>query len=123
MARKKKVTGARRSLQPWIDARKRYRLSDAQVQMARELGMNPAKLGKLDNHDQEPWKLPLPQFIEACYLKSFGRERPERVISLEARIKELDRKAAARKEAKRLRRAAEQAPPPPAELDADPVPF
>jgi hypothetical protein len=31
--------------------------------MARELGMNPKKLGKLDNHDQEPWKLPLPEFI------------------------------------------------------------
>src|SRR5215469_3035907 len=26
--------------------------------MARELGMNPAKLGKIDNHKQETWKLP-----------------------------------------------------------------
>jgi hypothetical protein len=25
--------------------------------MARDLGMNPNKLGKLDNADQEPWKL------------------------------------------------------------------
>ena len=25
--------------------------------MARELGMNPEKLGKLDNHEQELWKL------------------------------------------------------------------
>jgi hypothetical protein len=24
----------------------------------------PAKLGKLDGHDQEPWKALLPQFIE-----------------------------------------------------------
>ncbi len=30
-------------LQLWIDARKRHRLSHAQVQMARELGMNPKK--------------------------------------------------------------------------------
>jgi hypothetical protein len=34
-----------------------YHLSDTQIQMARELGMNPEKLGKLDNHDQEPWKI------------------------------------------------------------------
>ena len=45
--------------------------------MARELGMNPAKLGKLDNHRQEPWKLPLPQFIEELYLKRFRKTAPE----------------------------------------------
>jgi hypothetical protein len=43
-------------LQAWIDARKRHHLSHAHVQMARELGVNPMKLGKLDNHKQEPWK-------------------------------------------------------------------
>jgi hypothetical protein len=43
---------------------------------ARELGLNPRKLGKIDNHRQEPWKAPLPQFIEHLYLKRFGRERP-----------------------------------------------
>ena len=32
-------------LQFWIDARKRFHLSHAQVQMARELGLNPKKLG------------------------------------------------------------------------------
>ena len=32
-------------LQRWIDARKRFHLSHARVQMARELGMNPRKLG------------------------------------------------------------------------------
>jgi hypothetical protein len=63
-------------LQRWIDARKRYRLSPEQVQMARELGLNPRKLGKLDNHGQEPWKLPLPAFIEQLYRKRFGKNRP-----------------------------------------------
>jgi hypothetical protein len=43
----------------WVEARKRHRLSHAQVQMARELGLNPGKLGKLSNHRQEPWKAPL----------------------------------------------------------------
>jgi hypothetical protein len=32
--------------------------------MARELGLNPDKFGKLANHKQESWKLPLPQYIE-----------------------------------------------------------
>ncbi len=55
-------------LRPWIEARKHYHLSHAQVQMARELGMNPKKLGGVANHKQEPWKMPLPQFIEHHYL-------------------------------------------------------
>ena len=84
-------------MQAWIDARKRHHLSNAQVQMARELGMNPAKLGKLDNHKQEPWKVPLPQFIEELYLKQFGKSAPDTVMSIE----ELVRLAHERKEAKR----------------------
>jgi len=33
------------NLQDWIEARKRFHLSHAQVQMARELGMNPENSG------------------------------------------------------------------------------
>jgi len=85
-------------LRPWIEARRRFHLSHAQVQMARELGMNPKKLGKLDNHKQERWKLPLPLFIEECYRKRFGKERPDDSRPLEARIAE----KAAKKGAKKL---------------------
>ena len=87
-------------MQAWIDARKRHRLSHAQVQMARELGMNPSKLGKLDNHDQEPWKLPLRQYIEHLYFKRFGRERPEVVCSVEEKVRLDEGKKARRREAK-----------------------
>ena len=67
--------------------------------MARELGLNPKKLGGLANHDQESWKSPLPVFIEGLYFKSFGRERPEIVMSIEQmlqkrRIKRQDRASA-----------------------------
>ena len=75
-------------LRPWIEARRKFRLSHAQVQMARELGMNPKKLGKLDNHKQERWKLPLPLFIEECYRKRFGKEHPDDVRPLEIKIAE-----------------------------------
>ena len=94
-------------LQAWVVARKRHHLSDAHVQMARELGMNPKKLGKLDNADQEPWKLPLPAFIESLYRKRFGKDRPDVVQSIEERAQHLEQKKAARRAAKRLRREGE----------------
>jgi len=91
-------------LQAWVDARKRHRLSHAQVQMARELGMNPAKLGKLHNHDQERWKAPLPEFIEELYFKRFGKSAPDAVSSIEERARqEQEMKAAARRLNKQLR--------------------
>ena len=93
MAKKKHIND---KLQIWIDARKRHRLSHAQVQMARELGMNPKRLGKKDNHKQEPWKMPLPEFIEHLYFKRFGRERPEVVMSVKDRAKREGKKKAAR---------------------------
>ncbi|MBD3386300.1 hypothetical protein GF407_15425 [candidate division KSB1 bacterium] len=76
----------------WIDARKKYHLSHAHIQMAQELGMNPQKFGSLANHKQEPWKVPLPEFIEECYFKRFKKERPDRVLAIENRIKEINRK-------------------------------
>jgi len=64
-------------LQLWTDAQKRFHLSGAQVQMAREIGLNPKKLGKIANHNQEPWKMLLPQFIEYLYYKRQERRCQE----------------------------------------------
>lgn len=88
-------------LNQWIDARQRYHLSHAQVQMARELGMNPKKFGGIANHRQEPWKLPLPQFIEERFQEQFGRKQPLDVRSIED--KEVGRRA--RKKASQEERA------------------
>jgi hypothetical protein len=103
MAKKKLPQG----MQDWVEAGRRHRLSHAHVQMARELGMNPRKLGKLDNHDQEPWKLPLPLFIEHLYFKRFERERPDVVMSIQERARALEAKKAARREAKAARKEAQ----------------
>ena len=81
MAQKRKPN---HKMQEWIDARKRHHLSHAQVQMARELGMNPIKLGKLDNHKQESWKMPLREYIEHLYLKRFGKSSPDNITSVES---------------------------------------
>jgi hypothetical protein len=88
----------------WIDARRRHHLSHAQVQMARELGMNPRNLGKIDNHKQEPWKVPLPNFIEYCYRRRFGKERPDHVASIEERTLAAQRKKQERRERRDARR-------------------
>ncbi len=79
-ANKKRLTPR---YQVWVDARNKFRLSHAHIQMARELGLNPKKLGSLANHDQERWKSPLPQFIEEIYHERFGRDRPEVVMTIE----------------------------------------
>jgi len=65
--------------------------------MARELGLNPKKLGKLDNHKQEPWKASLPIFTERLYLKRFGKEKPENVRSIEQMVKDDKQKHIKRK--------------------------
>ena len=88
-------------LKLWIDARSRYKLSHLQIQMARELGMNPEKFGSFANHQQEQWKLPLPEFIEQCYEKRFGRSAPEDRRSIEQKL-EAER---AKKELKRMSKA------------------
>ena len=107
MAKKKKMPKQR--MQEWIDARKRHHLSHAQVHMARRLGMNPKNLGKLDNHDQEPWKMPLKQYIEHLYFKRFGKERPDMVLSIEEKVRRDEENKARRREAKLQRRQARTA--------------
>lgn len=94
-------------LQIWIDARKKYHLTDAQIQMAGELGLNPKKFGGYADHRQQRWKRPLGEYIEHLYLKRFGKTRPARVISIEERAEEIERKQAGKKERRRLKREAE----------------
>jgi hypothetical protein len=96
----KKKANTPQGLQAWIEARRRYKLSHAQVQMARELGMNPRRFGRLANHKQEPWKLPLPQFIEELYRKRFGKAAPDEVVPIEEQATRMAEKQAARKTAK-----------------------
>lgn len=87
-------------IEKWIAAQKKHRLSDAHVQMARELGLNPDKLGKIDNHRQETWKAPLPEFIEEIYFKRFRKERPDMIKPLKQILKEEELKAQTKKQSK-----------------------
>jgi hypothetical protein len=90
-------------LEKWMVAQKKHHLSDKHVQMGRELGLNPDKLGKIDNHKQETWKAPLPQFIEEIYYKRFKREAPETVKPLKQIMAEQEKKKKEQKKAKEER--------------------
>ena len=97
-------------LDKWIVAQKKHQLSDKHIQIARELGLNPDKLGKIDNHKQEMWKVPLPQFIGEIYFKRFKKETPDEVKPLVQIIKERkikDEKAKKEKQKRRTLQAAE----------------
>ncbi len=95
MTKKKKTI---QKLQVWITARRRHRLSHARAQMARELRMNPKKFGKLDNHNQELWKMPLRLYIEILYANRFDKERPNVVLSIDEKIRLDETKKACRRE-------------------------
>jgi hypothetical protein len=94
---------------PWIEARRRFHLSDAHIQMARELRLNPKKFGSLANTKQEPWKAPLPEFIEELYFKDFKKNRPDNVRSTEQMFGDANRK----KEERRARNHAAKPSRPP----------
>ena len=65
--------------------------------MARELGLNPKKFSGLANTKQEPWKLPLPKYIEELYIKHFKKNRPDSVRSIEKMVRDYRKKKQERK--------------------------
>jgi hypothetical protein len=72
--------------------------------MARELGLNPKKFGSLANTKQEPWKLPLPEYIEELYFRHFKKSRPDNLRSIKQMVSDSARK-------RELRRARKQTAP------------
>ncbi len=80
MAKKTRIP---HKFQPWIEARKKFHLSHAHIQMARELGLSPKKFGSYANRDKQPWKLPLVEFIEFLYERQFDKKMPDEVRTME----------------------------------------
>lgn len=101
MAKKQRIP---HKFQPWIDVRKKFGLTDLHIQMARELGLSTKRFSNYANCKNQPWKLPLREFIEALYEKQFKKRCPERVRSIE----EIAAEHLARREAKKRAAAAEQ---------------
>jgi hypothetical protein len=60
----------------------------------------PGRLDACSSHAQEPWKMPLRQYIQHLYFKRFGKERPDEIPSIEEKIRSEEEKKSRRREAK-----------------------
>ena len=58
----------------WLEAKRRCRLSDEEVHMAKELGMKPHSLIKNIPAKSQPCKAPVNEWILDLYAKRFRQE-------------------------------------------------
>ncbi len=60
----------------WKEAKRRCRLSDDDVRMAKELGFQPRSLIKNIPAPSEPWKAPVNEWVRSLYEKKIGSRKP-----------------------------------------------
>jgi hypothetical protein len=94
-------------LEKWARVKRQCALTDAHVQMARELGMNPKRLAESASTEQGLTQSSLAQRIESLYLKRFNKPRPDIVVPLRQALH--DARARERAEAHERRRRKRQA--------------
>lgn len=54
----------------WVEAKRRCKLNQEDIKMAKALGLNPKKLIKNIPNKSELWKLPVKDWIREIYQKS-----------------------------------------------------
>lgn len=64
--------------QDWAKAKKLCRLAAEDVQMAKELGLNPRKLPKHNPSPSQQWKLPVKLWIRELYEKMKHKQASKR---------------------------------------------
>ena len=69
----------RQRAEEWAEAKKRCRLSDEALQMAKELGFAPRGLIKNIPAKSERWKQPVEDWVRSLYQDRFGKRRPQPV--------------------------------------------
>jgi len=94
------VNEAADELQRWARVKREHALSDAQVQMARELGINPRRVLEPDKAGQEP----LARRIETLYLKRFKKPLPDSVVPLRQALHDARARERAEARERRLRK-------------------
>jgi hypothetical protein len=75
----KKVKSKRDGL--WTEAKQKCHLSNADIQIAKEMGLNPQSLIKNIPSRSEPWKVPVRNWIHEMYRKrreKAARKKPHR---------------------------------------------
>lgn len=63
----------KKNSQAWIEAKKRCRLNESDIKMAKELGMTPRSLIKNIPAPNQRWKAPVNEWIRDLYEKKFSR--------------------------------------------------
>lgn len=97
MVKKERITNAERKLRAWVEVRTASRLTDAEVQMAVDLGMSPENL-RVYVRRRLKKKMPrLGLFLASRYRNTFGKEPPQSAPSLEEQRDLKARLAAERK--------------------------
>ena len=59
----------------WLEAKRRCKFNDEEIQMAKEMGLNPKSLIKSIPNKNEQWKLPVKIWIRDMYEDRFGKTR------------------------------------------------
>jgi translation elongation factor EF-4 len=67
------VMATKRNSQTWAEAKKRCRLNETDIQMAKELGMTPKSLIKNIPAPNQQWKAPVKAWIRDLYEEKFDR--------------------------------------------------
>ncbi|WP_235848376.1 hypothetical protein [Litchfieldia alkalitelluris] len=63
----------RKKDEAWIEAKKRCRLNEADIQMAKQLGMTPKSLIKNIPTKDQKWKAPVKLWVRDLYEEKFGK--------------------------------------------------
>lgn len=67
------MASSKKKQEDWEDAKKRCRLNQADIQMAKELGMTPKSLIKNIPSPAQQWKAPVKVWIRDLYEDKFGK--------------------------------------------------
>lgn len=66
---------SRQNEDAWREARRRCRLSDEEVRMAKELGFQPKSLIKNIPSPSQQWKAPVKEWVRSLYAEKFGSRK------------------------------------------------
>lgn len=70
-------TKEKKKAEAWAQAQRQCRLSEREIQMAKQLGMTPRSLIKNIPTSAQMWKLPVKEWIRSLYFEKFGGEDNE----------------------------------------------
>ena len=73
----------------WAEAKRRCRLNEEDIRMAKELGMQPSSLIKNIPSPNQQWKAPVKDWVRSLHEKKFGRRPSPPSPSQQSRVLEL----------------------------------